>query len=44
MILKRDARNALWVIPRHIAEHAQQFTDEQLYHRPTHGGNVDTCT
>jgi hypothetical protein len=43
VILKCDARNALRVIPRHIAEHTRQFSGEHPYHQLTHGGNADPC-
>jgi addiction module RelE/StbE family toxin len=35
VILNRDARNALRIIPRHIAQQAQQFIDDHLFHHPT---------
>lgn len=37
VILKRDARNALHRIPRHIAQQAQAFIDDHLRHHPTQG-------
>lgn len=35
VILNRDARSALRILPRHIAQQAQQFIDDHLCHHPT---------